>query len=170
MKKALCLAASLLLAVGAAWMVWHRLHRDERLIEETLRECAEAASFRAGEAPAGALLKLRRLESRTEPEIDVSLRVRGRSFQGKLAQKELISRLAASRKYLSSLEIDLGDLNISIAGEKALAEASVQLRGTGGSGAERWKDSALEDVKFTFVKREGRWRVAGVTGGDFMER
>lgn len=171
MRRSLFVAVpAALLVAAAAYLAWRHFAGDERLIEETLRECAEAAAFRPGEAPAGALLKLRRLESRTEPEIAVSLRVRGRSIHETLAQKELVSRLAASRKYLSSLEIDLGDLAIAVSGDTAVAEASVQLRGTGGSERKSWQDTALEDVKITLVRREGRWRVARVTGGDFMEK
>ena len=171
MRKAVTAAVlAALFASGAIWLAWRHFHRDERLIEETLRECADAASFTPGEAQIGSLLKLRRIEERTEDTIDISLRVRGRSIVEKLSRKDLISNLAATRKYLTSLAIDLGDLVIIVTDDTASAEASVQLRGTGGSDQRSWQDTALEDVKFTLVKREGRWRIAAVSGGDFMTK
>lgn len=169
MRKRLFAAALVLLAVLGAWQGLRYFRSDERLIGKVLRECAEAAEFRSGEAPAGAMLKLAGLNDRTEETIDVSLRIRGREFREKMERKELIARLTASRKYLSYLEIDLGDLDIAVSGERAEVEASAQLR-CSGSGAEKWRDSALEDVHITLVKSGGRWRISSVAGREFMER
>jgi len=165
-RIAAAIFACALLCGGGAWY-WRIFHSDERRIERVLRECAEAAEFRPGEPPAASFLKLRRLESRVCDELDASIRVQGREIRDRLPRKEVIARLAALRKYLSSLSIDLSDLRIAVAGDRASAELSVQLRG---SGSERWRDPVLEEAEFTLRRIDGAWRVAAVRSRDFMER
>ena len=157
------------LVAGAGFMVWRYFSpTDERRIATLLEECADAVAFGRGEAPAGALLKLRAIESRIEDELTIRWRRRGTVQEQRLDRRAVMGHLASSRKYLSELRIDLSDLNITVDGDSAFAESSVQLSGhaTGG----RLDEPILEEVSFELVKRDGVWRIAAVNTRDFMEK
>ena len=161
------LAAAAIVAAGVwGWRVC--FPSDERRIARLLDECAETAGFGAGEAPAAALLKLRRLDSRLEDRLTIRWRRGGAIREQELERGTLIGHLASARKYLRDLRVTLSDLDIAVQGDAAVAEASVKLAGTAHS--HRWDDPVLEDVRVELVRRDGSWRVAAVTVRDFMER
>ncbi len=168
MKKVIVALVLLAAAGGGACWGWRAYNSDERRIARVLKECAEAAEFRDGESPAGALLKLRKLENRLEQEVMVTLR-RGREINDRLPRKTIIAQLAASRRHLSHLNIDLQDMEIHVSGPNARVEAAVYVEG-GGKSAGIWNDSALNEVEFTLSRRDGEWRVAAVKAGDFMQK
>lgn len=157
------------LAAVAGVMVWQYFSpSDERRIATLLEECADAVAFGRGEAPAGALLKLRAVESRIEDELTIRWRRRGNIQEQRLDRRSVMGHLAATRKQLTDLRIDLSDLNITVNGDSAFAESSIQLSGhaTGG----KWDDPILEEVSFELVRRDGVWRIAAVNTRDFMEK
>lgn len=169
MKKLLVTAIIAVLAAGAGFWYWRVFNSDERKITRVLEECAETAGFHQGEAPAGAFLKLRKLEELLTGEVDATIRIQGRTYRERLGRKEIIQRLAGVRKFTSYLEIELSDLAITVTGDTASADASVQLKAAGG-GVDKYRDSAVEEVRFTLVRSDGKWRVSAVRAKDFMER
>lgn len=157
------------LAAGAGVMVWQNLPTsDERAITSLLEECADAIAFRTSESPAGALLKLRSIESRIEDELTIRWRRRGTIQEQRLDRRSLMGHLAATRRQLKMLRIELSDLNITVYDDSAFAEASVQLTGDAAGG--KWDDPLLEEVSFELVRRDGTWRIAAVNTRDFMEK
>ena len=168
MKKLLVIAVAVVLAAGGFWC-WRILNSDERKIARVLEACAETAAFRQGEAPAGAFLKLRKLEELLTPEVDATIRIHGRTYQERLSRKEIIQRLAGVRKLTSYLDIELSDLAVTVTGDTAVADASVQIR-TAEGGVDKYRDSAVEEVRFTLIRTGGQWRVGAVRAKDFMER
>ena len=169
MKKLLVIAAAVVLAAGGGFWCWRILNSDERKIARVLEACAETAAFRQGEAPAGAFLKLRKLEDLLMPEIDATIRIQNRTYQEHLPRKEIIQRLAAVRKMTSYLDIEVSDLAVTVTGDAAAADASVKVESAHG-GVDKYRDSAVEEVRFTLAKSDGNWRVSAVRAKDFMER
>ena len=169
MKKLLVIVLAVVLAAGGGFWYWRTVNSDERKIARVLEECAGTAAFRQGEAPAGAFLKLRKLEELLTPEVDVTIRIQNRTYQEKLPRKEIIRRLAAVRKMTSYLEIELSDLAVTVTGDAAIADASVKVESANG-GVDKYRDSAVEEVRFTLAKSDGKWRVTAVRAKDFMER
>lgn len=169
MKKLLVIVIAAVLAAGGGFWYWRVVNSDERKIVRVLEACAETAGFRQGESQAGAFLKLRKLEDLLTTEVDVIIRIQGRTYQVRLPRKEIIQRLAAARKMTSNLDIELSDLNVTVDGDEAVADASVQFKIAGG-GADKYRDSAVEEVRFTLTKADGSWRVSAVRAKDFMER
>jgi hypothetical protein len=168
-RRFLFLLLIVCLLAGAGFMVWQYFSpSDERRIAALLEECADAVAFGRGEAPAGALLKLRAIESRIEDELTIRWRRRGAVQEQRLDRRAVMGHLASSRKYLSDLRIDVSDLNITVDGDSAFAESSIQLSGHATDG--RWDDPILEEVSFELVRRDGVWRVAAVNTRDFMEK
>ena len=168
MKKLLVIVLAVVLAAGGGFWYWRTVNSDERRIARVLNECAETAGFRQGEAPAGAFLKLRKLEDLLTPEVDATIRINDRTYRERLPRKEIIQRLAGVRKMTSYLDIELSDLAVTVTGDAAAADASVQLKS--GGGMDKYRDSAVEEVRFTLTKTDGKWRVAAVRARDFMER
>ena len=169
MKKLLFIVLLAALAAGGGFWYWRIVNSDERKIARVLEECAETAAFRQGEAPAGAFLKLRKLEDLLAPEVDATIRIQGRTYQERLSRKEIIQRLAGVRKMTSYLDIELSDLAVTVTGDSATADASVQLK-TANGGVDKYRDSAVEEVRFTLIRIDGKWRVTTVRAKDFMER
>ena len=169
MKKFVIIALAVILAAGGGFWYWHTVNSDERRIARVLEACAETAGFRQGEAQVGAFLKLRKLEDLLTPEVDASIRIHGRTYREHLPVKEIIRRLAAARKMTSYLDIELSDLDITVSGDSATADASVQFR-TANGGADKNSDSTVEEVRFTLARTDGKWRVTAVRAKDFMER
>ena len=169
MKKLLVIILLAALAAGGGFWYWRTVNSDERRIARVLAECAETAGFRQGEAPAGAFLKLRRLEELLAPEVDATIRINDRTYQERLPVKEIIQRLAGVRKMTSYLDIELSDLAVTVTGDAAAADASMQIRTSNGV-VDKYRDSAVEEVRFTLTKTDGKWRVAAVRARDFMER
>ena len=169
MKKLLVIIVLAALAAGGGFWYWRVVNSDERKIARVLEACAETAGFRQGEAQVGAFLKLRKFEELLTPEVDATIRINDRTYRERLPVREIIQRLAAVRKMTSYLDIELSDLAIAVAGDKATADASVQLK-TASGGADKYRDSAVEDVRFTLTKADGNWRVTAVRAKDFMER
>ena len=169
MKKLVVLVLLAALAAGGGFWYWRTVNSDERKIVRVLEECAETAGFRQGEAPAGAFLKLRKLEELLTPEVDATIRIQGRTYRERLPRKEIIQRLAGVRKMTSYLDIELSDLAVTVTGDAAAADASVKLESANG-GVDKYRDSAVEEVRFTLTKTDGKWRVAAVRAKDFMER
>ena len=168
MKKLLVIAVAVVLAAGGGFWYWRTINSDERKIVRVLEECAETVGFRQGEAQVGAFLKLRKLEELLTPDVDVTIRIQNRTYQERLPRKEIIQRLAGTRKMTSYLDIELSDLAVTVTGDSAAADASVKLEGAGG--ADKYRDSAVEEVCFTLVRTDGKWRVGAVRAKDFMER
>ena len=169
MKKIAVIILLAALAAGGGFWYWHTINSDERKIARVLEACAETAAFRQDEGQAGAFLKLRKLEDLLAPEVDITIRVQGTTRQGYFGRNEIIQRLVAARKVTSYLEIELSDLVITVAGDSATADASVKLESASG-GVDKYRDSAVEEVRFTLTKADGKWRVAAVRARDFMER
>ena len=169
MKKLLVIVLAAVLAAGGGFWYWHTVNSDERKIVRVLEECAEVAAFRQGEAPAGAFLKLRKLEDLLTPEVDATIRIHRRTYQERLPRKEIIQRLAGARKMTSYLDIELSDLAVTVTGDAAVADASVQIK-TANGGVDKYSDSTVEEVRFTLAKADGKWRVTAVRAKDFMER
>ena len=168
-RRFLVLLLGLALAAGAGFPAWRYFSpSDERRIATLLEECADSIAFGPGEAPAGALLKLRAIESRIEDELTIRWRRRGAVQEQRLDRRSVMGHLAATRKQLSSLRIDLSDLNVTVSGDSAFAEATVQLSGRATGG--RWDDPILEEAGFELVRRDGAWRIAAVNTRDFMEK
>lgn len=169
MKKLLVVVLLAALAAGGGFWYWRIVNSDERRIARVLEACAEVAGFRQGEAQVGAFLKLRKLEELLTPEVDATIRINDRTYRERLPVKEIIQRLAGVRKMTSYLDIELSDLAITVTGDKATADASVQLK-TAAGGVDKYRDSAVEEVRFTLTKADGNWRVTAVRAKDFMER
>jgi len=168
MKRISVIVLAFALAAGGGFWYWRTINSDERKIVRVLEECAETVGFRQGEAQVGAFLKLRKLEELLTPDVDVTIRIQNRTYQEHLPRKEIIQRLAAVRKMTSYLDIEVSDLAVTVTGDAAAADASVQLKS--GGGMDKYRDSAVEEVRFTLTKTDGKWRVAAVRARDFMER
>ena len=169
MKKLLVIIVLAALAAGGGFWYWRTINSDERKIARVLEACAEAAGFRQGEAQVGAFLKLRKLEELLTPEVDATIRINDRTYQERLPVREIIQRLAGVRKMTSYLDIELSDLAVTVTGDAATADASVKVESANG-GVDKYRDSAVEEVRFTLAEADGKWRVTAVRAKDFMER
>ena len=169
MKRISVIVLAFALAAGGGFWYWRTINSDERKIVRVLEECAETVGFRQGEAQVGAFLKLRKLEELLTPDVDVTIRIQNRTYQEKLPRKGIIRRLAAVRKMTSYLDIELSDLAVTVTGDAAAADASVKVESADG-GVDKYRDSAVEEVRFTLAKADGKWRVTAVRAKDFMER
>lgn len=161
----LCAAA---LAAAGIWLWRVGFPSEERKIVRLLDECAETISFRAGEPPAAAVLKLRRFDSRLDDRVSIRWRRHGNIRDQEFDRRELVGHIASTRKYLKELRAELGDLVVTVGGDTAVAEGSAQIAGIARSN--RWDDPVSEEVRIELVRRGGVWRVSGVTVRDFMER
>ncbi len=161
----LCAAA---FAAAGVWLWRIGFPSEERKIIRLLDECAETVSFRAGEPPAAAVLKLRRLDSRLADRVTIRWKRHGSIQEQEFECKELIGHVASTRRYLKALRAELSDLVVTVGGDTAVAEGSAQISGI--AREHRRNDPVSEEVRIELVRREGTWRVAAVTVRDFMER
>lgn len=152
--------------IGAAFLVWHFIFDQKARVVRTLEGTADALEIGEGESPAAALAKVHKLELRLDDNIDVKIRFNRQTFTGRYGRGEAMTGLAALRRAGVKLKVKLSDINVTIAGDTAHAEAAATIEGK--NGGEEF--SLQEDVEFDLVRRDGEWLISRIAIRNFMEK
>lgn len=142
-------------AVGAA--VWFYIrNRDERLIRENLDVLAGIAAKSANETAVMNAAKLSRPDKVFASAVKVEAAEYG--VNRTYSDKDCAKALAFLHRYYKSVEVSLDIHEIKVDGDKALVQASIRLRSTGGARPLPQLLKALLEYR----KMEDKWRVTGV--------
>src|SRR5437879_1806687 len=120
------LLAAGLLAVGA-W-VWTVLFPSpERVIRKRLTELANCATVSGNEAPLAVLLNSQKVGGYFTADIEVNLEVPGRSQQALTGRDNLVQAAMQLRSAVGALQVAFYDIIVTVAPDKATAEANLTL-------------------------------------------
>ncbi len=154
MKWAFRGALAVILVSLGVWIWVTFFPGPERAIRKRLAELAQLGSF-GNEGQIAKVANTSKLASFFTPDIEISVDVPGGPRQKLSGQDELLKAAMAVRTYLSSLRVELLDINITFAPGKESAVVNltlkVQVNGE--------KDFIPQEMKFTLKKIKGEWLI-----------
>jgi hypothetical protein len=155
MKWAFRGALAVIIVALGVW-IWVTLFPGpEQAIRKRLAEVAQLGTFAGNEGPLAKGLNSQKLASFFTPDVEVSVDVPGVPRQKFSGQDDLLKAAMVVRTYLSSLKVELLDINIMFAPGKTSAIANltlkVQINGE--------KDFTPQEMKFTLKKVKGEWLI-----------
>lgn len=148
--------AVILIALGI-W-IWVTLFPGpEQAIRKRLAELARLGSFASNEGALAKGLNAQQLAGFFTPDVEVSVDVPGLQRVKLSGRDNLLTAAMAVRGNLSSLKVDLLDINITFNPDKTTAIVSltlkVQVNGE--------RDFTPQEMKFTMKKVKGEWLIRG---------
>jgi hypothetical protein len=155
MKWAFRVALGIIVVAVGVWIWLTFFPGPEQAIRKRLAEVAQLGSFVASKE--GQLAKLANAQKLTTfftPDAEVSVDVP--ELHQKLAgQDELLKAAVAVRTILSSLQVELLDINITFGPDKtsAIAILTLKVRANGE------RDFTPQELKFTLKKVKGDWLI-----------
>lgn len=165
MKNTIRIALIIIACAGGYWL-WHVLFPgDEVLIRRQLQGAAQAASFRADEAPIAKLSNAAKLAGyfSTEAEINLDLwdyrpvHLRGRD--------EIQQAILAARGTLDALEVQLDEIEITLGPESNQASARLTLVARG----PRVPDSQPQQFQLGLRKIDGKWLIVHAATFNYLK-
>jgi hypothetical protein len=155
MKWAFRGALAIIIISLAVW-IWVTLFPGpEQAIRKRLAELAQLGSFAGNEGQLAKGLNAQKLATFFTPDVEISVDVPGVPRQKISGQDELLKAAMAVRTYLSSLKVDLLDINITFGPGKETAIVNltlkVQINGE--------KEFTPQEMKFALKKVKGEWLI-----------
>lgn len=154
MKWAFRGALAVILVSLGVWIWVTFFPGPERAIRKRLAELAQLGSF-GNEGQLAKVANASKLAGFFTPDIEISVDVPGGPRQKLSGQDELLKAAMGVRTYLSSLRVELLDINITFAPGKESAVVNltlkVQVNGE--------KDFIPQEMKFTLKKIKGEWLI-----------
>jgi len=155
MKWAFRGALAIIIIALAVW-IWVTLFPGpEQAIRKRLAELAQLGSFAGNEGQLAKGLNAQKLATFFTPDVEISVDVPGVPRQKISGQDELLKAGMAVRTYLSSLKVDLLDINITFGPGKETAIVNltlkVQINGE--------KEFTPQEMKFALKKVKGEWLI-----------
>lgn len=145
--------AVIIIALGV-WVWLTFFPGPEQAIRKRLAEVAQSASFAGHEGELAIPLNAQKLTSFFTPDAEISVDVPElrQKFSG---QDQLLKAAMAVRSVLSSLKVEMLDINITFAPDKssAVANLTLKVRVNGD------RDFVPQEVKFTLKKVKGQWLI-----------
>jgi hypothetical protein len=150
-----------LLAVvaGLGYWLWTVFFpSNETVIRQRLHALAQAASFKANEAPLAKLSKTQELGAFVLPDVTITIDIPGREVMTINGKEQLLEVAGGARFVVQGLSVEFLDINIAVAPDKqsASAELTVKAQIAGE------KDLVVQELKFAFRKTEGAWLIQNV--------
>ena len=168
MTRRIVIIAILVAAALAAAVPLYRYFfpDDETRIIRVLDAAADAVSCVPGESAPAAIGKMRRLEALLDEQVEFDLRANRETHGRVFARGELVSIVAGERRAGARLKVELTDFTVTVDGDSAKAEAAAAVRYQRGD-----RDFSMqEELKFSLVRRDKKWRIAQVVIRNFMEK
>jgi hypothetical protein len=144
----------IIVAVGV-WLWLTFFPGPEQAIRKRLAEVAQLSSFAGNEGPAAKAFNTQKLASFFTADIEISVDVPGEQRQRLSGQDDLLKSAMAVRTYLSSLKVELLDVNITFAPGKTSAVANMTLKARVNGD----RDFIPQELKFTLKKVKGEWLI-----------
>jgi hypothetical protein len=155
MKWAFRGALAAIIIALAVW-IWVTLFPGpEQAVRKRLAELAKLGSFASNEGALAKGLNAQQLASFFTPEVEVSVDVPGLQRVKLSGRDNLLTAAMAVRGNLSSLKVDLLDINITFSPDKTTAIVSLTLKVQ----ANGERDFTPQEMKFTMKKVKGEWLI-----------
>jgi ketosteroid isomerase-like protein len=158
-KRRLQTALLLALTVGCLVFLWrHFFPNEERRVRRCLTELAQAASVPDHPTPAATLLAGERLRNLLASDlvVEVDLPEIGRHSVTDRAQ--VIHLALAAWDQLKGLKVELVDVRVAVAQDRATATAELTAKAT----RTGEKDFFFQELKLQLRQEDGQWRVSRV--------
>jgi hypothetical protein len=148
-------ALAIIIIAVAIWLWLTFFPGPEQAIRKRLAEIAQLSSFAGNEGPAAKALNAQKLASFFTPDIEISVDVPGEQRQRLSGQDDLLKAAMGLRTILSSLKVELLDINITFAPGKTSAVANLTLKAR----VNGERDFIPQELKFTLKKVKGEWLI-----------
>ena len=148
------LVAGGFLALGV-WVWTSVFPTPERVIRKRLTELAKAATVSGNEAPLAVLLNSQKLAGFFTADVEINLEVPGRAQQVLGGRDNLVQAAMQLRSAVGALQVAFYDIIVTVAPDKATAEANLTLVARPASE----RDKIVQELKFRLNKAEGGWRI-----------
>jgi hypothetical protein len=146
--------AVIIIALGIwAWLAV--FPGPEQAIRKRLAEVAQLSTFAGNEGQIAKVANAQKLTTFFTPDIQISVDVPGEQRQRLAGQDDLLKAAMAVRTYLSSLKVELLDINITFAPGKTSAVANLTLKARVNGD----RDFIPQELKFTLKKVKGEWLI-----------
>jgi len=155
MKWAFRGALAAIVIALAVW-IWVTLFPGpEQAVRKRLAELAKLGSFAPNEGALAKGLNSQQLASFFTPDVEVSVDVPGLQRVKLSGRDNLLTAAMAVRGNLSSLKVDLVDINVTFSPDKTTAIVSLTLKVQ----ANGERDFTPQEMKFTMKKIKGEWLI-----------
>ena len=132
---------------------------QEEVIRGRLKEMARLASFTPNEGALAKAYNAQKLSSYCAPDVELAVAVPGYQ-QTVNGRDEILAVAMRARSAITSLQIELPDVLVTIAPDKQSAVAELTARTKMGNE----KDFDVRELKCTFKKINGTWLLSRVEG------
>lgn len=146
--------AVIIVAVGV-WLWLTFFPGPEQAIRKRLSEVAQLSSFAGNEGQIAKVANAQKLSTFFTQDIEISVDVPGEQRQRLSGQDDLLKAAMAVRTYLSSLKVELLDINITFGPGKTSAVANMTLKARVNGD----RDFIPQELKFTLKKVKGEWLI-----------
>lgn len=147
-----------ILITAGVWLWTLVFPSAEKVVRKRLAQVAAEASFNSGENPLVIAVRSENLASRFSTNVEVNLNAPGFERLQFSGRADITQAAAGARTRLSSLKVEFPDVSVTVAPDRqsAVADVAVKVQAAGE------KDSAVQEVKFTFQKIGGDWLITRV--------
>jgi len=154
----------LLAAAGSAWLFLR--DTEEKKIRLCVDRLCRVVEFREKENPALAALRLNGMdEIFCDP---VLLEFRHNHWNDRFVRpSELSARIAAAHRMLHALDLQISDLRITVANDRADLLFTAELKGSSRSGKENFQE--VRDIAAVMLRKDGRWKFQEMRVHDVLE-
>jgi SnoaL-like domain len=142
----------------AVW-VWTILFPSpQQVILRRLVKLAQLASFSPNEGNIARVANVERMGALFSEDVQVVIGVPGVETHTFNGREELMQAALYARAALTSLKAEFPDIQITLGPDRqsAAAEVTLEAKASGQS------DLIIQELKFTFERRDGAWRIARV--------
>lgn len=138
----------------------------EAKIRRTFRDLCEAASKTESDGSTALLLSARTIQEVFAPE--TTLELKPSFFSGKYTPEEIAANMVRFRGMFATVKVSARDLEITVdSTDAAQAECTGMLNGTTKSGEQV---NEVRDLNCALKLIDGKWRIAGITVREILEK
>lgn len=158
MKLLRRLLAGLALVALALWLGLLLFPGPESIIRKRLAALAADASFAGNEGPMVRAAKIARILGFFSLDAEITFDAPGRGVQTLRGREDIRQAALAAQSVLSSLKVEFLDVNVALSPDRQSAVVDLTARARAGSEPGMF----VQEMKFTFHKQDGQWRIVRV--------
>jgi hypothetical protein len=165
LKKLFFAVALLLIIAIIAGGYWWYMDRDRRLVVELIRNVAGLVEKKSGDLPHAGVFKFVKIDELFDKT--VVLRCQNPAIEAAKSREELKAMVSMMNKFIAQMQVNVADIAVEIADNKAVLSFDAEFSGTLGGRSENF--SNVYKISGTAVKNEGKWQISSLIAEEILQ-